>query len=133
MRKITPRQYAASLYETVKNLAEQDLSKALQNFVKLLVKNKALAKTNKILAALSDYADQEEGILSLTIKTASQLKNEQKKEIISSLENFFKKQIRLEEKIDGRLIGGAVLEYQNLVIDGSIKKKLDLLKKSIIK
>ena len=132
MRKISAKKYAVSLYETVRGVKEDQLPIILENFIKLLIKNNDLSKANKVINAFNDYAKEKEGILDVEVKTAKPLENVDKDKIIEYLQKSFNKKIILDEKTDKKLIGGVVLSYKDTVIDGSIKKRLEILKESLM-
>lgn len=67
------------------------------------------------------------------IKTVIPLVDEEKKNLVEKLELKFNKKVLLEEEIDSSIIGGVYVQVDNEVIDGSIKSKLDEMKKLMLK
>ncbi|NOQ67807.1 hypothetical protein GQ568_00005, partial [Patescibacteria group bacterium] len=54
-------------------------------------------------------------------------------EILNKIIQKFKKQIEIEEKIDESLVGGMIIKIDDsLLIDGSVKRKLEDLKKNLV-
>lgn len=129
--KISPRQYALSLYElTVDNNKEN----ILKDFVGFLIKNNDYGKIDEIISEFSKIWDEKNGKLSVNLISAHKLENNAKKNIVDYLKNktgFH--DIEFNESIDSSIIGGVVLRYGDKIIDGSIKNNLNNLKNKINK
>ncbi len=67
------------------------------------------------------------------VKTVVPLKDEEKKNLVIRLEKQYDKKILLEEEIDPTIIGGVYVQVDNEVIDGTIKSKMDEMKKLMLK
>ena len=61
----------------------------------------------------------------MTITAASALDDKQQKTLSAALARRLKRQVRLHNEVDARLIGGAVIRAGDLVIDGSLRTRLD--------
>lgn len=132
MRKISAKKYAISLYEATLGVKEPELPGMMDNFVKLLIKNNAFSQAPKIMAAFDEYAKGREGILDVEARSAKPLNQTEKERVIHHLQTALNKKIHLKEIVDHKLIGGIVLHYQDTVIDGSIKRRLQVLKDNLI-
>jgi len=132
MRKISAKKYAISLYEATLGVKEPELPARMDNFVKLLIKNNALSQAPKIMAAFDEYAKEREGILDVEVKSAKLLAQAEKEKVIHHLQTALNKKIHLKEIVDHKLIGGIVLYYQDNVIDGSIQRRLRVLRDNLI-
>ena len=127
--KITPKQYAISLYETTKNVDKFKAEKRVKNFVDILKKNNDLSLADKIKDEYNKYHRNQRGISKIEIASSNKLNSEMLNKIIQK----FKNQIEVEEKIDESLIGGIVIKIDNnVLIDGSVKRKLEDLKKELV-
>lgn len=127
--KITPKQYAISLYETTKNVDKFKAEKRIKNFVDILKKNNDLSLADKIKDEYNKYHRNQRNISKIEIASSNKLNSEMLNKIIQK----FKNQIEVEEKIDESLIGGIVIKIDNnVLIDGSVKRKLEDLKKELI-
>lgn len=67
------------------------------------------------------------------VKTVIALTDEEKKSLVEKLEAKFSKKVLLEEEIDSSIIGGVYVQVGNEVIDGTVKSKLDEMKKLMLK
>ncbi|MCK4591887.1 ATP synthase F1 subunit delta [Candidatus Parcubacteria bacterium] len=127
--KITPKQYAISLYETTKNVDGFEIEKRIKNFVDILKKNNDLSLVDKIVDEYNKHHRNQRNISRIEITSSNKLNPE----ILNKIIQKFKKQIEIEEKIDKSLIGGMVIKIDNsLLIDGSVKRKLEDLKKNLM-
>ena len=127
--KITPKQYAISLYETTKNVDEFKIEKRIKNFVGILKKNNDLSLANKIVDEYNKYHRSLKNISKIEITSSDKLNSEILNKIIQKFEN----QIEVEEKIDASLINGIMIKIDDdVLIDGSIKRKLENLRKELV-
>ncbi|MBU0598021.1 ATP synthase F1 subunit delta [Patescibacteria group bacterium] len=133
MKKITPKKYAVSLYEILQEVQDDKVPEVLGNFVKLLVWNKDLSQADKIINVFGKYANEQENILELIITSAKKLDQDVKNNIVKQLASSLNKKIEINELVDPGLIGGAKLQYGDTIIDGSIKRRLELLGESLKK
>ncbi|MFA6096907.1 MAG: ATP synthase F1 subunit delta [Candidatus Paceibacterota bacterium] len=126
--KITPKQYALSLYESTQNCDKDEISKRILSFIDVLRKNNDLSQTNKIIQYYYQHYRQVKNITKIEIKSSEKLGPN----IISKILEKFNKQVEIEEKIDPALIGGVVIRINdNILIDGSIKRKLEDIKEKL--
>ena len=52
------------------------------------------------------------------------MRNEQKKKVVETMTKKTGKTVVLSEETDPSIIGGMIIEYDNMRIDGSIKNRL---------
>ncbi|MCK5413725.1 MAG: ATP synthase F1 subunit delta [Candidatus Pacebacteria bacterium] len=128
--KITPKQYAISLYESTIKIDKLQAEQRIGNFIEILKKNNDLSLIDKIIQQYYKYYREQRNISKIEVSSTKKINPE----ILNKIIQKFEKQTEIEEKVEESLIGGIVLRVDdNLLIDGSVKKKLENLKKSIIK
>ena len=132
MKKISPKRYAISLYEATQDLDKDEVKVEIENFVKILVRNKNLKLAERVIEEFEKYSKEQEGILEVEVVSASELSSSFKKE----LEDKIKKINRVDKvdiinKEDDGLIGGMVVKIGDTIIDASLKTRLALLKKQL--
>ena len=98
-----------------------------QNFIRLLNKNKRLGVLPDIAGQYQLLRAQYENELDVAVTSAVALNAQQKAKLIASLKTRFKRDIRISSSVDASLLGGAVIRAGDLVIDGSIKGRLERL------
>lgn len=126
--KITPKQYAVGLYESTKGVDRLKSEQRVGNFVNILRRNNDLSLITEIIEQYYKHYRKEKNISKIEIASNDKLSSETLNKIIQK----FSKQIEIEEKIDKSLVGGVVLKIDdNILIDGSVKRKLEDLRNSI--
>lgn len=133
--KIKPKQYAAALFEAVKGLPNDKAKLILANFVKILVKNNALRMSPQILENFEKYASREEGIAEIKITTAQPIKEDLTEFLRKEASNLLGKKIKqanIKKEIKSDLLGGFVIECEDIIFDASVKNKLKILRNNLI-
>lgn len=67
------------------------------------------------------------------VKTVVSLQDDEKKNLVEKLEGKFNKTILLEEELDSSILGGVYVQVNNEVIDGTVKSKIEEMKKLMLK
>jgi F-type H+-transporting ATPase subunit delta len=130
MKKISPKKYAVALYEAAESVQKDELPKILNGFVKLLAKNNALKLSPRIIKEFIRYFNERHDILEIEIRSAKELGVDLEHKIKEQFMKIAKaKEVNLIKHIDASLIGGLILRINDMVIDGSLKKQLQLIKK----
>jgi F-type H+-transporting ATPase subunit delta len=95
------------------------------NFVRILAENRRLAVLPEIAARFDELKDAAEGVADVTVTSAAALDAGQQKTLTAALERRLKRTVRLHCVTDPKLIGGAVVQSGDLVIDGSVRTRLE--------
>lgn len=132
--RISPKQYAESLYQVVAKKKENDIKVVIENFVKVLQNNNDFNKSDKITEQFCKIWNKEEGIIEAEIMSAKELD----KEIIELLNSYIAKlsgakKVLVNQKVDKNILGGLIIKYKDKVLDGSLKSGLLELKKDMVK
>jgi F-type H+-transporting ATPase subunit delta len=127
-KKITNRQLAKALYETLKDLKGSDLKKVLVDFVVILAREHKLKKSSYIIAEYVKYAKAGEGIQEIEITSARELDDR----TVNHIKKAFGENTEATIKIDATLLGGVRVKTENKILDASLKTQLLKLKQSII-
>jgi F-type H+-transporting ATPase subunit delta len=115
----------AELAKLVMDIAGPDLDEHGRNFVQTLAENRRLAYLPEISTLFDELKDEAEGVIDVTVTSAAPLQDGQRDTLASALQRRLKRQIRLHCHTDPHLIGGAILQAGDLVIDGSVRTRLD--------
>jgi|SRR3990167_10545068 len=128
--KITPKQYARGLYETVSRAkTDFDIEVIIKNFVKLLAAHKMLFKSRLIADEFVKIWNAEKGIAEGEIISAEPLDTKAMSKIKTSLMNSLGvKDIVAVNTTDKNVLGGFVAKFGHTVIDASLKNRLQQLK-----
>jgi F-type H+-transporting ATPase subunit delta len=96
-----------------------------QNFVRLLADNKRLEVLPAITEQYEMLRAQFENELDVQVTSAVPMSADQQAKLSASLKTRFKREVRMTTSVDASLMGGAVIRAGDLVIDGSIKSRLE--------
>ncbi|MFH1427762.1 MAG: ATP synthase F1 subunit delta [Patescibacteria group bacterium] len=132
--KITPKQYAGSLYDLTVGKNDSQIKDIIRNFINLLLENNDFAKVNKIIEEFEKIWNKEEKIVEAEVTSVKKLDNELIKLLNNYIINLFNaKRVNLNNKIDKNILGGVIIKYEDKVIDGSLKTRLGELKNKMQK
>jgi F-type H+-transporting ATPase subunit delta len=120
-----PRVTPEELAQLVTGIAGPKLGEEGANFVRTLADNRRLAYLPEISELFDTFKDEAEGIADVTVTSAAALDEAQRQKLRAALERRLKRQVRLHCEVDPELIGGAVLRAGDLVIDGSLRTRLE--------
>lgn len=129
-----PRVGAAELVELIAGVAaEQGLKVSAEhrNFLALLADNRRLGYLPEIAAQFEALRAEVENTVDVEVATPLPLSAEHKAKLAAALAQRFKRQVRITESVDPTLVGGAVIRAGDLVIDGSLKGRLERLEQQI--
>jgi F-type H+-transporting ATPase subunit delta len=115
----------AELAKFVIDLAGPGLDEQGRNFVQTLAENRRLAYLPEISTLFDELKDEAEGVVDVTVTSAAPLENSQRDALSAAMQRRLKRQVRLHCETDPSLLGGAVLRAGDLVIDGSVRSRLD--------
>lgn len=134
MMKITSKQYAVSLFEAIKGKDKKDGEAIVKNFFDMLIKDNRTGKMDEIIRQFIKVWNQEKGIVEAEITSAKELDREIVKLFNGYIAGFTgAKEVVITEKIDRKILGGAVVRFEDTVIDGSLKTILGELKERMVK
>jgi F-type H+-transporting ATPase subunit delta len=100
-------------------------------FVAQLAANRRLALMPDIAAQFERLKRESERVLKVRVKTAVALEASQAASIQASLAKRFARDIVIESSIDPSVLGGAVIDAEGLVIDASVRGKLERLQQAL--
>ena len=119
--QVTPEELA----QLVDEIAAVPLGEHGANFVRMLAHNHRLGYLPEITELFDTLKDDAEGMVDVTVTSAAPLDEAQRGRIGAALERRLKRKVRLHCETDPALIGGAVLRAGDLVIDGSLRTRLE--------
>ena len=105
----------------------QDDNSPLSNLINLLTINKRLMLLPEIKALYEVHRAEQEKTLGVEVISFSAVSVTQQQQLIESLSQRLQRTVSLNISIDSSLLGGAVIRAGDLVIDGSVRGKLNKL------
>jgi F-type H+-transporting ATPase subunit delta len=121
----SPAMSVGALAQLVIDLAGPQLDESGRNFVCTLAENRRLSFLPEISALFEERKDEAEGVIDVTVTSAVPLESAQLATLTAALERRLRRQVRLQCATDPRLLGGAVIRAGDLVIDGSVRARLE--------
>ncbi len=103
------------------------------NFLKLLLENGRVVALPEISAQFEALKAEVENRVDAVVTAAAPLSAEQEKEIARSLKERLGRDVKISTEIDENLIGGAVIRAGDVVIDGSLRARLEGLATALTK
>ena len=122
-----PRWTAAGLTDFIGGIAGERLDAAMRNFVAVLAENRRLLLLPEIAAHYQVLRAQIENTVDVEVVSAVALDAAQAEQLRQALDKRLKRRVRMQNRVDPTLLGGAVIRAGDLVIDGSLKGRLERL------
>jgi F-type H+-transporting ATPase subunit delta len=123
--RVTPAELAQLVIGIADGSSDQDGVTPVKNFVQTLAENRRLGYLPEIAEIFNELKDAEEGIVDVTVTSAAPLDQSQQLSLTEALARKLTRQVCLHPELDPTLIGGAVLRAGDLVIDGSLRTRLN--------
>ena len=105
----------------------------LKNFTNFLVIKRRFFFVEQILNNFIEICSEKRGELKTEIKSAKNLSKEEINKIKDELSKHFTSKIKLNYKYDESLIGGLIVQVGSMMIDTSIKNKLQQIENKMMK
>jgi F-type H+-transporting ATPase subunit delta len=123
----SPQWPVANLVSLITDVAGAKLDAGMQNFVRVLAENRRLLLLPEIAAHYEELRAAVENTLDVEVISAVTLSDAQADKLKLALSTRLKRTVRMQNSVDSTLLGGAVVRTGDLVIDGSLKGRLERL------
>ncbi|HLW01676.1 MAG TPA: ATP synthase F1 subunit delta [Ktedonobacterales bacterium] len=128
-----PRIPFARKEAVVRDLLEKQVTHEALGLALLLVERELVEVGPKVAEAfnqkLNDYHNQATAIVTSAVPLAAP----QQAEVTAYLESLTGKHITLETRVDPQILGGIIAQIGDTLIDGSVRRRLQLLRDQIIR
>lgn len=124
--KVTPKQYAALLYEMTKDAKGSELKKAVSVFIRFLVRGRASAMLPRIILMYRDHYNRKEDVIDVEMVSAHEISPK----VIQELKHLShgKANLEYESRQDKRVLGGVRIRIGDYMFDDTLKSRLNQLK-----
>jgi len=109
------------------------LDRLFVEFLVVLVRKHRIGYLHEVIDEFIRFVEAEKGIARVTVITAVALTDAQRANLSARLVAKTNLTIQLEEKADQEIIGGMIVIMHNEIIDGSIRRGLDLIEEQLTK
>lgn len=114
------------------DIVEKFLGDDGKNFIKILMHNRRLNIFPEISEVYEQLRAERENTVKVQAIAADTLTTEQQKKLETALQKRLQKKIILQCTVDKKLLGGLVVRIGDNIIDGSLRNKLNRLKKDLL-
>jgi ATP synthase F1 delta subunit len=111
--------------------AVSDADAELLNFLELLIEKQRMPEIFRISRQLDELWKQENRRIDVTVTSAVELDRAVVEKVGEEIERQTGQKVELASRVDDEIIGGIVLQVGNMVLDASIRARLDKLRKSV--
>ena len=102
-------------------------------FLELLAERHRMPAIFRIRRAFDQLYAEERKLLPVTVTSAVELDEDTVKEIGRKIEEQTGRKVELTTKVDPNVLGGLVMRVGNIVMDGTIRARLERLRKQVAK
>jgi len=122
-----PHVTATDLANLIGDVAGDNLDTGMRNFVRVLAENGRLPLLPEIAGHYEAERARVENTVDVEVISAVPLSAAQADKLSQALNTRLKRRVRMQNSVDATLLGGAVIRAGDLVIDGSLKGRLERL------
>ena len=128
----SPHVTTEQLADLVIGICGDTLDAEGKNFIRVLASNRRLGLLPEIAIIFEKLKAEAENAVDVTVTSAAPLNAEQQRQYASAMQKRLRRQVRLHCTVDPALLGGAILRADDLVIDGSLRGRLDRLANELL-
>ena len=123
----SPRVSPQQLADLVADGSAAGPQELARNFISTLAENRRLGYLPEIAAMYETLRADAENVADVEVTSAVPLDEAQRQRLGAALKKRLKRDVRLHCGVDASLVGGAIVRSGDLVIDGSLKGRIDRL------
>ena len=130
MKRISAKKYAGALYEAlVGKESREEIDQVLKNFADLLIRKNDLSKLDLVIQEFFKLWNQRKGVVESEVVSARELDEETLEILKSFIKDLSgKAQVNIDNRLDRNVLGGVVIKYQDKIIDGSLRSRIEELR-----
>jgi F-type H+-transporting ATPase subunit delta len=108
----------------------EHVSGPVMGLLNVLVDKRREPVFDNIVAEFAKYRDEHEGRVHARVTTAQPLSDDEKARLVAALAKQSGKEVDLHEKINPAVIGGIRVNLGDYVLDGTVRRRLNELRRS---
>jgi len=112
-------------------MARHPVHPIASNFLRVLLEHNRMLYFRQILKSYWKAVNKRKGIVSAIVSTATPLSGQELKSLSDRLAGATGKSVEIEPKTDASLLGGIVVQVGSTVVDGSIRARLNAVKRRL--
>jgi len=114
-----------------KLVARLGASKIIRNFLFVVIDSQRTPLLPNMIEAFQEVIRQRQGVAEAGVKSAVELNAQQKAQLLQTLERLTGKKVQAKYSLDTALLGGAVVRIGDTIYDGSLKNRLNQMRKRL--
>ena len=115
----------------ISEVFEENISVEMLNFLFIVLDKRRDSEILNIHDEFLKLVDEHMGIVLAFVKSAKELDESEKADLIKQLKALTGKEIRLKTVVDSDIIGSLYVKIGDKVIDGSVRNKLNIIKEDL--
>jgi len=122
-------------FDAKKNLLQKrlgDIHPLAFNLAALLVSKGTFSRSSDIFQQYNNLLDAHRGVERARVTTALTLGTKEKEVVSGRLGEIVDRKVVIDDHVDPSIIGGFIARIRDTLIDGSIRQKLETLKKNLV-
>ena len=119
--------------EILKNILKDVATPIEMELFDILFKKNEINLFNQIITQFFVLAEKESSTVNVTISTANEISEQSIKEILDAIGKYTGMKVKHRTQISPGLLGGITLRIGNKIVDGSVSKRLEKLKMSLLR
>jgi len=123
-----PELPAGSVADFIIGVGDAQLDEKMKNFLRVLAENHRLLLLPEIVAHYEALKALVENTVDVEVVSAVKLDPAETEKMTAALKERLKRRVNMHNTVDASLLGGAVIRAGDLVIDGSVRGRLERLR-----
>ena len=125
MRSLTPQKYAQALYESFAEAQTVvDVQRVVDNFIRLIFENRDRKKFLAVIRNLEDIYHREGKSFDTEITSRFPFSVAEQKDFATALTGALGGEVKVRFATDPKLLGGVVLKINDMMYDGSLRRRI---------
>jgi F-type H+-transporting ATPase subunit delta len=113
-------------------LARLGASRIIRNFLFVVVDHQRAHLLPEIVTSFEQVLMERQSVEEAEVASAVELNSNQKSTLLQTLERLTGKKIRPKYTLEPQLMGGAVVRIGDMIYDGSLRKRLNVLRAQLV-
>ena len=118
--------------QIINELFEGKIGREVMGLIHVLIDKRREPVFDNIVDEFERYKDISEGRIHAHVTVARALDEDQLTQLTRSLESLSGKQVVVHQKTDARVLSGMIVKVGDHIIDGTIRRRLDRLRRDMI-
>lgn len=128
---VSPRLQPDEKQRILREALGDKIDRPVMGLLHVLIDKRREPILDNVVDEFDRFRDLREGRVHAYVTTARAMSDDEKESLVASIERASGKQVRLHERLEPALIGGLVVKVGDRVIDGSIRRRLDRLRRTL--